>query len=132
MDCIRQLGELKREVRERWDGTAVLAVSIDSVAETEALIEELAADGPGAALPDRTALADPGHRVIDRYGLREPEGEGWARPAAFIVDRQGVVRWKRIEPTDASRPSNETVLDALAGMRGGPVGRAGRPDAGGS
>jgi len=62
-------------------------------------------------------LSDPGHRVIDRYGLWNPQGQGWPHPATFVIDRQGIVRWKFVEVDYKVRATNEQILDALARVR---------------
>jgi len=62
-------------------------------------------------------LSDPDHRVIDRYGLYNPAGRGWPHPATFVVDRQGIVRWKFVETDFRVRASNEQILKALATVR---------------
>jgi peroxiredoxin len=67
----------------------------------------------GGPAPDYSFLSDPGHRVIDRYGLLNPSGRGWPHPTVFILDRRGVVRWKFIEINYRIRPTNEMILEAL-------------------
>ncbi len=67
--------------------------------------------------PDFIFLSDPGHRVIDRYGLLNPDGRGWPHPATFIIDRRGIVRWKFVETDYRIRASNEQILDALRDLR---------------
>jgi len=67
--------------------------------------------------PDFVFLSDPGHRVIDRYGLFNPVGKGWPHPATFVVDRQGIVRWKFVEVDYKVRASNEQILAALSALR---------------
>jgi len=67
-------------------------------------------------------LTDPGHRVIDRYGLfndADPRGRQIAHPATFIIDREGVVRWRFVEVDYRVRPTNEDVLEVLAGVKNG-------------
>jgi peroxiredoxin len=71
------------------------------------------AKGPGLVF-----LSDPGHRVIDRYGLLNPDGRGWPHPATFVIDRAGIVRWKFVEVDFRVRASNEQILEALARLRG--------------
>lgn len=67
--------------------------------------------------PDYLFLSDPGHRVIDRYGLRnEDDSRGIPHPAVFVVDRDGVVRWKFIEKNFRVRATNEMILEALRGL----------------
>jgi peroxiredoxin len=58
-------------------------------------------------------LTDPGHKVIDRYGLLNPSGRGWPHPATYIVDKQGVVRWKFVEVDYRLRPTNAQILAVL-------------------
>ena len=70
----------------------------------------------GGPEPNFVMLADPGHRVIDRYGLFNadaPPRRPVPHPATFVVDKQGVVRWKFVETDYRVRPSNEDVLAAL-------------------
>lgn len=62
-------------------------------------------------------LSDPGHRVIDRYGLLNPDGRGWPHPATFVIDRQGAVRWRFVEVDYKVRAANEQILEALARLR---------------
>jgi peroxiredoxin len=63
--------------------------------------------------PGIVFLSDPGHRVIDRYGLVNPQGRGWPHPTTLVIDRQGVVRWKFVEVDYRVRPTNEQILEAL-------------------
>jgi len=62
-------------------------------------------------------LEDKNHRVIDRYGILNPEGRGWPHPATYIIDKRGVVRWKFIEVDYTKRPSNEQVLAELKKLK---------------
>ena len=52
--------------------------------------------------------------MIDRYGLWNPAGRGWPHPTAYVIDRQGVVRWKFTEVNYKIRPTNDMILRALA------------------
>ena len=58
-------------------------------------------------------LSDPGHKVIDRYGLLNPDSKGLPHPATYVIDKKGVVRWKFVETDYTIRPSNDQVLKAL-------------------
>lgn len=67
---------------------------------------------------DYPLLSDPGHRVIDRYGLFNPEDRrNIPHPSTYVIDRQGVVRWRYLEVNYRVRPSNEVVLEALRALR---------------
>ncbi len=81
------------------------------------MIDRIVADG--GARPDFVMLSDPDHRVIDRYGLfnaDSPPRRPVPHPATFVLDRDGVVRWKFVETDYRVRPSNQDILDALKGM----------------
>ena len=93
-----------------------MAVSVDSAADIERMRERIARERGDA--PDYTFLSDPGHRVIDRYGLLNPEDRrGIPHPTTFVLDEHGVVRWKFIETDYRVRPTNEMILEALRGSR---------------
>jgi peroxiredoxin len=62
---------------------------------------------------DFPMLEDKDHKVINRYGILNPDGKGWPHPATYVIDKQGVVRWKFIEVDYKKRPTNEQILEAL-------------------
>jgi peroxiredoxin len=68
-----------------------------------------------------TYISDPDEVVIRRYGLQDSTlGEAVARPASFIVDRDGRVAWRYL-PTDwRLRAGPDVYMNAL-----GPVMRSG-------
>jgi peroxiredoxin len=51
--------------------------------------------------------------VIDRYGLLNPQSKGWPHPATYVIDKQGVVRWKLVEVDYKVRPTKVAILEAL-------------------
>ena len=57
-----------------------------------------------------TFLSDPNLNVIRRYDLADPD-EG-ARPAEFLVDATGTVRWRNLTDNYYVRARPETILDA--------------------
>jgi peroxiredoxin len=106
--CSAQLGKLKslldEQLRERAE---ILVVSVDHHDKAIFLRNKLK-DQPGFDFP---LLADPDHRVIDRYGLlNEQSKRGRRRPATYVIDGKGVVSWKFLEVDYKTRPSNEDVL----------------------
>ncbi|MFQ5957411.1 MAG: redoxin domain-containing protein, partial [Candidatus Brocadiales bacterium] len=65
---------------------------------------------------DVTLLSDSKRQVISQYGLVHPKGHGGediARPATFIIDKGGVVRWMKVASNFMVRPAPEEVLEAL-------------------
>ena len=65
---------------------------------------------------DLTLLSDPDASVIDRYGLYnqdDPRGRAIPHPTTYVIDREGVVRWKMTEVNYRIRPENVDILAAL-------------------
>lgn len=100
-------------------------MSIDTHEESKKLLELLAQEpagqgtlATGAALTepikiDFPLLEDTNHRVIDRYGLLNPKSKGWPHPATYVIDKEGIVRWKFVEVDYKVRPTNDMILQAL-------------------
>ena len=89
-----------------------MAVSVDSAADIEAMRARVTEEYGSA--PDFLFLSDPGHRVIDRYGLQNPDDRrGIPHPATFVLDEDRVVRWKFVETDHRVRPTNAMILEAL-------------------
>ena len=91
-----------------------MALSIDGREMQQSMVERVAeSDGRVLEFP---LLADADHAVIDRYGLlnqQDPQQRPIPHPTVFVIDRQGVVRWKFIEINYRIRPTNEQILAAL-------------------
>ena len=92
------------EFRSR--GVEVAAISVDSNADSRKLCQS-----QGYAF---TFLSDPNAEVIRRYGvLHAGAGEGGrdiARPAEFLVDASGTVRWVNLTEDIRVRARPEMVL----------------------
>ena len=62
-------------------------------------------------------LSDPNTHVIRRYDVLHPEagpkGTDIARPAEFLLDSNGIVRWINVTDNIAVRARPEQVLEAL-------------------
>lgn len=92
----------------------MLAVSVDPRDKLVVMRDKIK-DQPGITFP---MLSDPDHRVIDRYGLlNEQARRPIPHPATYVIDRQGVVRWKFIEVDYKVRPSNDDVLIQLKKLK---------------
>ena len=69
---------------------------------------------------DYRMLTDTDHRVIDRYGVFNPD-EAKARlvphPTTMVIDMDGVIRWMVVEVDYRMRPENEDVMQALEMVR---------------
>ena len=100
---------------EKKRDAELIAVAIDPRDLLQKMADKIATDGMPATF---WFLSDPDHRVIDRYGLLNPNGQGWPHPTTYVIDRKGVVRWKFTEINYKVRPTNAMVLDALARVDG--------------
>ena len=62
-------------------------------------------------------LSDPKMHVIRRYDVLHPragpKGEDIARPAEFLLDSNGIVRWVNLTDNIAVRARPDQVLEAL-------------------
>ncbi len=67
-------------------------------------------------------LSDPGHRIIDLYGLQDPQylklkREGIPHPVVYVIDKTGRVVWTRIDRDFRQRPPVSEVRAALDALR---------------
>lgn len=86
--------------------TRVLAISVDSVHTARAFAENL-------GITSFPLLGDLKKEVCRRYGvLRE---EGFSERATFLVDREGVVRFRALSDLDNERSIADYIaaIDAL-------------------
>jgi peroxiredoxin len=64
-----------------------------------------------------TFLSDPKAEVIRRYDLLHhgagPKGTDIARPAEFLIDSSGIIRWVNLTENIAVRARPEQVLEAF-------------------
>jgi peroxiredoxin len=68
-----------------------------------------------------TFLSDPNLDVIRRYGLLHakagPDGHDISRPAEFLVDRSGAVRWENFTEDVRVRPRAQEMLAAAGDIQ---------------
>jgi len=116
--CAHQLSEL-RSLAKGNEQIRLLAVSVDDHDKTKALVEKIAADGNGKVT--YAMLSDPGHRIIDAYGLHDPaydgtKFDGIPHPAVYVIDKNGRVAWAKVELDYKVRPSNADIRAALESL----------------
>ncbi len=99
------------------EDTEIVTVSVDDAEGMQLMIDRVAADD--GVEPDFVMLSDPDHRVIDRYGLFNPDAppnRPLPHPATFVIDMEGVVRYRFVEVDYRVRPTNEDILAVLRGL----------------
>lgn len=104
---LRGFEERLPEFRAR--GVAIAAISVDSNEESRKLCQS-----QGYSF---LFLSDPQAEVIRRYGVLHPgAGEGGrdiARPAEFLIDASGAVRWANLTEDIRVRARPQMVLSEL-------------------
>ena len=94
-------------------GIAITAISVDSTGESRKLC-----DAKGYTFP---FLSDPNAQVIRQYGVLHPRGgqdeHDIARPAEFLVDPSGTIRWVNLTDDLRVRARPEAVLKAIDQLR---------------
>lgn len=102
--CTDQLGQLQAEM-ERFDelGAKVVAVSADTPWSHRAFAEQRGIEF--------TLLSDLEREATEDYGVRH-EG-GFPERAYFVIDREGVIRAKKIESSPGDQPEVDAVIEDL-------------------
>lgn len=90
-------------------GVRVVGISVDPPNISQRQSQKL-----GYTFP---LLSDPNAKVIRRYDVLHPgagpKGANIARPAEFLLDSNGIVRWVNLTDNIAVRARPEQVLEAL-------------------
>jgi peroxiredoxin len=89
-------------------GVEVVAISVDSPAESQKLCQSR-----GYTFP---FLSDPKAETIRQYGVLHAKGDGGndiARPAEFLIDAAGTIRWVNLTDDIRVRARPESVLAAI-------------------
>jgi peroxiredoxin len=114
---VTQLVELQRLLVDRPGVEAqVLAVSADNHEQSRQLLKDLDGRTPVTAHTALPLLEDQAHRVIDRYGIFNPQSRGWPHPATYVIDKTGTVRWRFVETDYRVRPTNDDIVGALKSL----------------
>ena len=88
----------------------VLAISTDDLSGAMSIVERLAIPFP--------ILYDPSDAVPEAFKVFDLLGDRLATPSTFIVDKEGVIRWKYISKGISDRPDTADVLDQLVLLDG--------------
>ena len=103
--CTRQMCS----VRDRWEdyqatGAEVVGISTDTVESHKSFAEN-------HNLPLRL-LADVDRKVADLYGAQSLIPGKVAR-SVFVIDGQGVIRYRDVRPVGLFRPKDEATIKAI-------------------
>ena len=101
--------------KQEKEKVQILAVSVDSHEDSKKLAQMMRNRFEGEF--DFPLLEDKDHKVIDRYGVFNPDGKGWPHASTYVIDPRGVVRWKFVEVDYKKRASNEQIRRELARIK---------------
>lgn len=85
----------------------VIGVSTDQTPSQTAFAKQC---DPNAAL---TLLSDFRHQVVKKYGVHEDEGNLPNQRATFIIDRDGILRYRHVEPAAGQWSGTQQEYEAL-------------------
>jgi len=102
--CTDQMSQLQKEIgRFQEKGATVLGISVDSPWSHRAWAEER-----GIRFP---LLSDFERKVVEEYGVKHEAG--FPERAYFVIDKEGVVRAKKVESSPGDQPEVDNVLEDL-------------------
>jgi peroxiredoxin len=106
--CTLQMKDLeahRQDYEER--GAVALGISVDTAPSKKAWAEDM-------GIENTLLLADfwPHGDVAQKYGVFD-EKSGASKRAVFIIDEEGIVRWKKIYP-GGERPDVDEILRAVS------------------
>ncbi|GAC1405974.1 MAG: hypothetical protein NVSMB56_20050 [Pyrinomonadaceae bacterium] len=114
-----------RSLLKKNENGKLYAISVDKHEETKKLAEKIASDGKGKV--NYPLLADPGHKTVDAYGIFNPAYigksygdiplEGIPYPAAYVIDKDGMVTWSAIESDYKKRSTSADIRVALDALK---------------
>ena len=111
--CNSELRSIEKSQKLKEAGIRPVAISIDSPEESRKLSQE-----QGYTF---TILSDPNAETIKRYDLVHAgageNGKDIARPAEFLVDSSGTVRWVNLTENYMVRARPEQVLEAAKSIK---------------
>ncbi len=84
----------------------MLAISVDDLEDAAWVVEEL-----GIPFP---ILYDTSTETPRDYAVYNLRGDDLAAPGTFVIDRDGIIRWKRVSTDITNRPSVSTILAQLS------------------
>ena len=105
-----------RSLLKKDENVKLYAISVDPPDVSKTFADKIASDKKGEI--NFPLLSDPGHRVIDAYGVRNPaydgdKNAGLPHPAVYVIDKDGKVAWVKVESDYKNRPGNAEIRAAL-------------------
>lgn len=116
--CNVQIANLSKDYQKfKKMKTEIVAISSDNVKEARKTEEK--------AKPEFPLLLDTNSEVIESYGILVKKRElkdmlalmhrkkNYAMPSVFLLDKEGIVRYRYVGKSYIDRPSNEDILKGI-------------------
>lgn len=101
-------------MQSRYDQIRALDAEVFGISTDTPRENQEFADSAQIAFP---LLSDQDGQAMDAFGLRHEgasiEGKDIARPAVFIIDRDGKIAWRQLTDNWRERVRPETVIEQL-------------------
>lgn len=95
-------------------GAELLSISTDNAAEAKSAIEKVKRrDNVEIEFP---LLGDAELKTIDAYNARDPLNPRIARPMTYIIDENGIIRWKFLDVRVGNRLKGDRIVAELKGL----------------
>lgn len=91
--------------RIKAKGAELIAISSDAVAASKRTVDKESLKFP--------VLSDSEKKTIADYNVVDPNNKHIARPATFIIDRNGVIVWTFLDARLGHRIPNEDIIAQL-------------------
>ncbi len=110
-----QLGELQQDYAAiQAAGAELLAISTDNAAQAKKAIANVKRRvGVEIEFP---LLGDPELKAINAYNARDPLNPRIARPMTYIIDENGVIRWKFLDVRVGNRLKGDRIVAELKSL----------------
>ncbi len=93
----------KNYAKIRASGAELIAISSDDEGDTKKTVQ-----GSGLEFP---VLADKGREVIKAYNVLDPGNDRIARPASYVLRKDGTIAWKSIDGVAVRVPTAQILTE---------------------
>lgn len=95
-------------------GAELLGISVDNAAQAKNAIAKVKRQrGVDIEFP---LLSDPELKTIEAYNARDPLNRRIARPMTYIIDEDGMIRWKFLDVRNGNRLKSDRIVAELKSL----------------
>ena len=95
-------------------GAELIGISVDNAAQAKNAIAKIKRQrNVDIEFP---LLSDAELKVIEAYNARDPLNRRIARPMTYIIDEEGVIRWKFLDVRNGNRLKGDRIVAELKSL----------------